>query len=190
MINFDDVIKENIKERDPNWLQIPDHPYRILITGGSGSGKTDSLFNLIRQQPDFDKIYLYTKGLHAAKYQFLVNKRKSTGIKHLNDSKAVTEYSNNMDDIYKNIEEYSPNKKRKTLIVFDDMIAGMLYNKKPNLAVTELFIRGRELNIPLAFITQSYFAAPKNIKLNSTNTVSTLKQIYTDSYKNDKIENG
>ena len=81
-------------------------------------------------------------------------------MKHLSDSKAVTEYSNNMDDIYKNIEEYSPNKKRKTLIVFD-MIAGMLYNKKPNLVVTELFITGRELNIPLAFIMQSYFAVPK-----------------------------
>ena len=160
MINFDDVIKENIKERDPNWLQIPDHPYRILITGGSGSGKTDSLFNLIRQQPDFDKIYLYAKDPYAAKCQFLINKWKSTGIKHLSDSKAVTEYSNDMDDIYKNIEEYSPKKKRKTLIVFD-MIAGMLYNKKPNLVVTELFITGRELNIPLAFIMQSYFAVPK-----------------------------
>ena len=74
MINFDDVIKENTKERDQNWLQIPDHPYRILITGGSGSGKTDSLFNLIRQQPDFDKIYLYAKDLYAAKCQFLINK--------------------------------------------------------------------------------------------------------------------
>ena len=73
-----------------------------------------------------------------------------------------------MDDIYKNIEEYNPNKKCKILIVFDDMIAGMLGNKKLNPIVTELFIRGRKLNISLVFITQSYFAVPKNIRLNST----------------------
>ena len=73
-----------------------------------------------------------------------------------------------MDDIYKNIEGYNPNKKRKILIVFDNMIADMLSNKKLNPIVTELFIRGRKLNISLVFITQSYFAVPKNIRLNST----------------------
>ena len=73
-----------------------------------------------------------------------------------------------MDDVYKNIEEYNPNKKRKILIVFDDMIADMLSNKKLNPIVTESFIRGRKLNISLAFITQSYFVVPKNIRLNST----------------------
>ena len=98
----------------------------------------------------------------------LINKREYTGLKHFNDSKAFIEYSNDMDDIYKNIEEYNPNKKRKILIVFDDMIADMLSNKKLNPIVTELFIRGRKLNISLVFITQSYFAVPKNIRLNST----------------------
>ena len=73
-----------------------------------------------------------------------------------------------MDDIYKNIEEYNPNKKRKIFIVFDDMIADMVSNKKLNPIVTELFIRGRKLNISLAFISQSYFAVPKNFRLNST----------------------
>ena len=92
MINFDDVIKENIKEHTPNWPEIPDHPYRILI-GGSGSEKTSSLFNL-SQQPDIDKIYPY-----EIKYQFLINKRESTDSKHLNDSKAFIEYSNNMEKI-------------------------------------------------------------------------------------------
>ena len=73
MINCDDVINENIKEYNPNWPQIPDHPYRILIIGGSGSGKTNSLFNLINYQPDIDKMYLYVKDPDEAKYQ-LINK--------------------------------------------------------------------------------------------------------------------
>ena len=73
-----------------------------------------------------------------------------------------------MDDIYENIEEYNPDNEQKILIVFDDMIADMLSNKKLNPVVTELLIRGRKLNISLAFITQSYFAVPKIIRLNST----------------------
>ena len=141
MINFDDVVKENIKEHNPNWPKIPDHPYRILIIGGSGPGKTNSLFNLINQQLDIDKIYLYAKDPYEAKYQFLNNKGDSTSLKDFNDSKAYTEYSNNMDDIHKNIEEYNLNKKRKTLIVFDAMIADMLNNKDLNPIVTELFIK-------------------------------------------------
>ena len=104
MINFDDVTKKDTKEHNPNWLQIPDHPYRILIIGGYGSGKTNSLFNPIIHQPDIDKIHLYAKGSYEAKYQFLINKRKSTGLKHLNYSKTLIEYSDDMDDIYENIE--------------------------------------------------------------------------------------
>ena len=69
MINFDDAVKENIKEHSPNWPQFLDHPYRILITWSSRSGKTNSLFNVLNQQPDIDKIYLYTKDLFEAKYQ-------------------------------------------------------------------------------------------------------------------------
>ena len=93
---------------------------------------------------------------------------RSTGLKHFNDSKALIDYSNDMGDIYKNIEEHHPNKKFKILIVFDDMITDMLSNKKLNPIVTELFIRCRKLNNFLVFITQSYFAVPKNIRLNST----------------------
>ena len=148
--------------------KITDHPYRILIIGGSGSAKSNALLNLINHEPDIDKIYLYAKDPYEAKYQFLINKRESTGSKYLNDSKAFIEYSNNMDDIYKNIEEYDPNKKRKILIVFDDMIADMLSNKKLNPIVTEIFILHRKPNISLVFITQSYFALPKSIRLNST----------------------
>ena len=104
MINFDDVVKENIKEHNRNWPQIPDHPYRILIIGGSGSGKTNALFNLTNHEPDSDKMFLYAKDPYEAKYQFLINKRKSKGLKDLNDSKAFIEYFNDMDDIHKNIE--------------------------------------------------------------------------------------
>ena len=74
MINFDDVMKENVKEHNLNWPQIPDHPYRILIIGGVGYRKTNSLFNLVNQQPDIDKMYLYARNPYKAKYQLLINK--------------------------------------------------------------------------------------------------------------------
>ena len=92
MINFDDVTKENIKEHNPYWLQIPGNPYRILITGGFGSGKINALFNLVSHQPDSDKVYLFAKDPFKAKYQLLINKQESTGLRHFNDPKAVIEY--------------------------------------------------------------------------------------------------
>ena len=115
-----------MKEHDPNWPEIPDHSYSILIVGGSGSGKG----NVLNHEPDTGKIYLDAKDPYKAKCQLLTNKRESTGLKYLNDSKAFIEYSNDMDDNYKSIEEYNPNKKRRILIVFDDMISNMLSNKK------------------------------------------------------------
>ena len=111
---------------------------------------------------------MYAKDSYEAKYQFLVNKRESTGLEHFNDPKAFTEYSNDMQDVYKNIEEYNANKERKILIAFDDMIADMINNKKLNLIVTELFLRGRKLNMSLVFITQSHFKVPKDVRVNST----------------------
>ena len=153
MINFDDFASENITEHNRNWTHIPDHPYRILIIDGSGSGKTNVLLNLIENQPDIDKIYLYAKDLYEAKYQYLINKREGVGIDHFNDPKAFIEYSNDMHDVYKNIDEYNLDKDNKNLIAFDDMIADMINNKKLNSTVTELFIRGRKLNISLVFIT-------------------------------------
>ena len=118
--------------------------------------------NLINNQPDIDKIYLYAKDPYEAKYQFLINKRESTGLKHFNDPKAFIEYSNDMQDVYKNTDEYNVDKEGKILIVFDDVIADMINNKKLNSIVTELFIRGRKLNISLVFITESCFKAPKD----------------------------
>ena len=144
MINFDDV--------NPNWPQIPDHPYRILVIGGSGSGKTTSLFKLINHQPDIDETYLCGKDPYETKYQFLIKIREDVGTKHVNDSKAFIGYSNDMDDIYRDIEKYKPNKKRKILITFDDMISDMLSNKKLNPVITEFLIRGWKQNISLVFI--------------------------------------
>ena len=100
MFNFDHTTKEGIKEHNPKWPEIPDYPYRILIIGGIRSGKTNVLLNLINNEPDIDRIYLYTKDPCEAKYQLLINKRESTDLKYLNDSKAFIEYSNDMDDIY------------------------------------------------------------------------------------------
>ena len=121
--------------------------------------------NLINKQPDIDKIYLYAKDPYEANYQFLINKRETTGLKHFNDLKPFLEYSNDMQDVYKNNDEHNID---KILIVFDDMIADMINNKKLNSIVAELFIRGRKLNISLIFITQSYFKVPKDVRLNST----------------------
>ena len=109
--------------------------------------------NLIENQSDIDKIYLYAKYPYEAKYQYLINKGEGVGINHFNDPKAFIEYSNDMCDVYKNINYYNPDKENKILIVFDDMIADMIHNKKLNSIVTELFIRDRKLNISLVFIT-------------------------------------
>ena len=123
---------------------------------------------MIENQPDIDKIYLYAKDPYEAKYQYLINKRESVGINHFNDPKAFIEYSNDMRDVYKNIDEYNPDKENKILIVFDDMIADMIHNKKLNSIITELFIRGIKLNISLVFITESYFKVPKDVRLNTS----------------------
>ena len=100
------------------------------MIGGSGSGKTNTLLNLINNQPDIDKIYLYAKDRYEAKYQYLINKREKVGLKHYDDPKTIIEQSNDIQDIYKNIEEYNLGKKYKKLIVFDDMIADIINNKK------------------------------------------------------------
>ena len=85
MINFDDFTNENIIEHNSKWPYIPDHRYRILIVGGSGSGKTNALLNLINNQLDIDKIYLYAKYLYETEYQYLISKREKVGLNHFND---------------------------------------------------------------------------------------------------------
>ena len=123
MINFDDYVNENKTKHNKNQTYILDHPYRILIIGGSGSGKTNLLLNLIENQPDIDKIYLYAKDPYEAKNQYLINKREGVGINHFKDLKAFVEYSNDMCNVYRNINYYNSSKQNKRLILFDDMIA-------------------------------------------------------------------
>ena len=170
MINFHDYINENktvqkLRSNKLKWPYIPDWPYRILIIGGSGSGKTNALLNLINSQPDISKIYFYAKDPYEAKYQFLINKSENAGLKYFNDRKVFIEYSNDMQNVYKNIDECHADKERKILIVSGDMISDVVSNKKLNSIVTELFIRGRKLNIYLVFITQPYFKVPKDVRL-------------------------
>ena len=99
MINFDDYTNENQTGHNSKWPYIPDHSYRILIVGGSGSGKTNALLNLINNQPDIDKIYLYSKDSYEAKYQYLINKGEKVGLDHFNDPKTFIEYSNDIQDV-------------------------------------------------------------------------------------------
>ena len=130
MINFDEYTNERKTEHNSEWPEIPDRPYKIHIAGCSGSGKTNAFLNLISNQSDIDKTYLHAKDPYKPKYQYLNNKLERLGLNHYNDLKAFMEYSNDMQDVYTNIEDYNPKKNRKVLIVFDDMIADMNNNKK------------------------------------------------------------
>ena len=164
MINLDIITNEN-KEHNEKWPYLPDHPYRVIIIGDSGSGKTNAWINLINEQNDIDKIYLYARDLSESKYEYLIKKHEDAEIKHVNNPNSFIKYSNTMDDVYENINDYNPIKKIKKLIVSDDMIADIMSNKKFRVIIKELFIRCRKLNISLVFITQSYFSVPKRCKI-------------------------
>ena len=128
MKTYDQSVEIN---HNPNWPYIPDHLFRILIIRGSVSGKTDVLLNLRKhQQPDIDKIYLYVKDPFESKYQLLINGREKVGIENLKNLKAFIDYSQIIDGVYENLEDYNTTKKRRVLIAFDDMIADMESNKK------------------------------------------------------------
>ena len=116
MINLDSITNENNNEHNEKWPYIPDHPYRVIIIGGSGSGKTNTLLNLIKEQDNrgvLDKIYLYARDLNKPKYQFLIKKREDAGKKHYNNPNAFIECSNSMDDVYENINIKTNQKKKK-----------------------------------------------------------------------------
>ena len=122
MFNLDNITGNN---NNKDW------PYRKLIIGPSGSGKTKYLLNSIQEDNNIiDKIYLYAKNLEEPKYQLLINKREKAGINFNNDPTAFIEHSNTMDDIFDQIEDYNKKRKRKILIIFDDMISHVMFDKK------------------------------------------------------------
>ena len=140
-----------------------------MIIGPSGSEKTIYLLNSIQKgNNSIDKIYLYAKDLEEPKYKLLIDKREKAGINFNNDPTAFNECSNSMDDILSNIEDYNRKRKRKVLIIFDDMIYHVMSDKKAQQILKDLFIRFRKLNISLCFLAQSYFSVPKDVKLNCT----------------------
>ena len=106
------------KKHNEIWPYIPDHPYKIIIIGGSGSGKTNALINLINEQNDIDRIYWYTRDLSEPKYEYLIKKREDVRIKHLNNPNALIKCSNTMDDVYENIKDYNPIRKKKKINCF------------------------------------------------------------------------
>ena len=154
-------MKNNNKEHNKKWPYIPNHLYRILIIDRYGLGKTNAFLNFIEEQGGIDKIYLYAKHLSKPKYVFLITKREDAGIKYLSNPNAFIEWSSTIDGINENTDTYNPSRKRKVLIVFDNMIADIMTNKKFQIIIKELFVRCRKLNFSLVFITQSYFFLQK-----------------------------
>ena len=164
MLNLDNIVSNKKKSSSEN----DDWSFRMLIIGPSGSGKTNTLLHLINNFHSIDKIYLYTKDTDEKKYQYLINKREQVGIKNLNDPHAFIEYSNVMNDVLEDINNYNKKRDKKVLIIFDDMIADIMRSEKFKAIVKKLFIRCRKLNISIVFITQSYFRTPKDARLYST----------------------
>ena len=165
MLNLDDIVSNKKENKNHNW------PFRMLVIGPSGSGKTNTLLHLINNFHPIDKVYLYAKDTDEKKYQYLINKREQTAIKNLNDPHAFIEYSNDMNYVLDDINNYNKNRDKKVLIIFDDMIADIIRSEKFKAIVKELFIRCRKINISIVFITQSYFRTLKDARLNSTHYI-------------------
>ena len=149
MLNLDNIIsnKNMSSSEDNKW------PFRMLIIGPSGSGKTNTLLHLINDLHPIDKIYLYAKDLYEPKHEYLINKIEQVGIKYLNDPHAFIEYSDDMNDALDDINNYNKTRDKKVLIVFDDMIADIEYNKNFKRIIKELFYRARKINVSIVFIT-------------------------------------
>ena len=136
MLSLDDIVSNNRSSSERN-----DCPFRMLIIGPSGSGKTNTLLHLKNNFHPIDKIYLYAKDTDEKKYQFLINKREQARIKNLNDPHAFIEYSNDMDDVFDNINNYNKYRDKKVLIILDDMTADIMRSEKFKAIVKNLFIR-------------------------------------------------
>ena len=174
MLNLGNIVNNKNENKDTtgssssgrnNW------PFRMLIIGPSGSGKTNTLLHLINNLHPIDKICLYAKDIREPKYEYLINKREQAGKKNLNDPHAFIEYSDDMNDVLDDINNYSKNRDKKVLIVFDDMIADIEYNKNFKRIIKEIFYRARKINVSVVFITQSYFRALKDARLSSTHYI-------------------
>ena len=163
MLNLDNIVsnKNTSSLENNNW------PFRMLIIGPSGSGKTNTLLHLINDLHPIDKICLYAKDIHEPKYEHLINKREQVGIKNLNDPHAFIEYSDDMNDVLDDINNYNKDNDKKVLIVFDDLIADIEYNKNFKRIIKELFYRACTINVSIVFMTQSYFRALKDARLNT-----------------------
>ena len=174
MLNLDNIVSNKNENKDTTGSsssELSNWPFRMLIIGPSGSGKTNTLLHLINNLHPIDKIYLYAKDINEPKYEYLINKREQAGIKNLNDPHVFIEYSDDMDDVLDDINNYNKNRDKKVLIVFDDMIADIVYNKKLKRIIKELFYRARKINVSIVFIAQSYFRALKDARLNSTHYI-------------------
>ena len=174
MLNLDNIVinkNENKDTTGSSCSELNNWPVRMLIIGPSGSGKTNTLLHLINNLHPIDKTYLYAKDIHEPKYEYLINKREQAGIKNLNDPHVFIEYSDDMDDVLDDINNYNKNRDKKVLIVFDDMIADIEYNKKFKRIIKELFYRARKINVSIVFIMQSYFRALTDARLNSTHYI-------------------
>ena len=170
MLNLDNIVS-NKNTTGLSSSERNTWPFRMLIIGPSGSGKTNTLLHLINNLHPIDKIYLYAKDLHEPKYEYLINRKEQAGIKDLNDPYAFIEHSDDMNDVLDDINSYNKNRDKKVLIVFDDMIADIEYNKNFKRIIKELFYRARKINVSIVFITQSYFRALKDATINSTHYI-------------------
>ena len=153
MLNLDDIVGNNKATAGPSTSKSNDWPFRMLIIGPSVSGETNTLLHLINNLHPIDKIYLYAKDIHEPKYEYLINKREQAGIKNLDDLHAFIEYSDDMDDALDDINNYNKNRDKNVLIVFDNMIADIEYNKNFERIIKELFYRARKKNVSIVFIT-------------------------------------
>ena len=166
MLNLDNIVSN--KKTESSSSERNNWPFRMLIIGPPGSGKTTALLHLINNLHPIDKIYLYAKDIHEPKYEYLINKREQAGIKNLNDPHAFIEYSNEMDDVLDDINNNNKNRDTKVPTAFDDVIADIEYNKNFKRIIKELFYRALNVNVSIVFITQSYFRALKDARLNCT----------------------
>lgn len=166
IVNFDDICTNDENKKEKKCCFMPNHPFRMLMCGGSGSGKTNVLINMITQFLDFDKIYIYTKHVDQDKYKWLKDffdtLEADADIKQSADLPIAVFQSH----VSKMVPLDKLNKDKRNLIIFDDLL--LEKDQKP---MIEMYIRGRHKNASVIYLSQSYFSTPKDIRLNCTTFV-------------------